>query len=956
VARRGVFGRLPRAAPDLTNAIVALVRESQAQYDSNMVDAWKNGGEVDGEGVTDDRLLAHLKKRRDQLDPSDPAWDDWNNNYMQYDFAIEESKMSLKFDQGKISEKQMSSFYAKWAGREDVQKNSEFHRSLLSRAAKWQAAAKGRSAARGRSNKYEAHNNWVKGFYKREVQGAETATGYLVEIAKLYGAAPPNAKSLDDINPNSADYSKFLDVIEDGVAGGDPNVQGLINLMVSEIQKTNPGWTYSQSNLNELLDRGDRGLKRLEKESLNKQEADGWAGRRETMRYEKTRITQAAANKRIQLAADNYARDLDACEGNPYCARNVTKKFRDKLQGEVDDVVAGAGGSITMQTQDIKTASALTNTLRQLNTILAGGTVEAPAAAKAEGEPWTSNEYTIFDAAAGNDTAAGQLGTIGNGMNNEKDMLDNGGWVMTTPVTENGAQVYDGEGMPVFAYQVYAAAVPKPGGSVEVPGLTLMTDETRAATGPQGPTPITVTPTTVVNPSPPNVQYVDTETGVSITDKSAAENVRLVDANGAAVPPPWTELQGVKGPDGKTRTLYRTGDGTEAQPFLFHDKPPVAPGMTPNAAGQYTIGVVPTTDAKGNAFLKADVTEYIAARDASRQTLDSGNYVLGTFKTGGAAGASQAIGDLFANPAQSKPHIAADRYLADYARAYEQEPLYLHDPNDPQGIKRDAQGNPVPNPAREDGQRDYNQLRKVTDLYEAGKYGSMLDEYTAANADTPQVAGYRDQLVRAGFGQYGEDEMRRRVSLLSGIDAADARLTARQEAQGRQRASFRGRKSLFPGMPGLDREQEALDRAREDVFNPTVSVSGIKVPGLPPMVQNMVPGGVRGIATGIGGTPPGIIPAPVAAGPGAGGIAPAPKVAIPSSAGGGTYGPPGAQVGPTSITPVPTPKAIAPPTPTTTKLPTQIESEETFDPYVPPKPVVPAWEEAYDEQRGTHHL
>ena len=48
MARSGTFGRIPKAAPDLTNTIVALVREANAQEDQNFVDAWKNGGKVDG--------------------------------------------------------------------------------------------------------------------------------------------------------------------------------------------------------------------------------------------------------------------------------------------------------------------------------------------------------------------------------------------------------------------------------------------------------------------------------------------------------------------------------------------------------------------------------------------------------------------------------------------------------------------------------------------------------------------------------------------------------------------------------------------------------------------------------------------------------------------------------------------------------------------------------------------
>jgi len=69
MARTGVFGKLPKAAPDLSSTINALLAEYMAAIDSNMVDAWKNGGEVDGKAVTDARLLAHFKARRNELDP-----------------------------------------------------------------------------------------------------------------------------------------------------------------------------------------------------------------------------------------------------------------------------------------------------------------------------------------------------------------------------------------------------------------------------------------------------------------------------------------------------------------------------------------------------------------------------------------------------------------------------------------------------------------------------------------------------------------------------------------------------------------------------------------------------------------------------------------------------------------------------------------------------------------------
>src|SRR4051812_3793186 len=98
MARTGRFGRMPRAAPDLTATIVAMLREYNAMLDSNYVDAWKNGGKVDGKPVTDSRLLEHFKGRRNELDKDDPLYDQWSNRIVQYEFAIADSKMQVKYD------------------------------------------------------------------------------------------------------------------------------------------------------------------------------------------------------------------------------------------------------------------------------------------------------------------------------------------------------------------------------------------------------------------------------------------------------------------------------------------------------------------------------------------------------------------------------------------------------------------------------------------------------------------------------------------------------------------------------------------------------------------------------------------------------------------------------------------------------------------------------------------
>ena len=73
MARGGNFGRVPRAAPSLTNLLVSIAREMQSARDKNIMDAWKGGGLFEGKEVTDEMVLDHWKKRMDGVSPDDPA-------------------------------------------------------------------------------------------------------------------------------------------------------------------------------------------------------------------------------------------------------------------------------------------------------------------------------------------------------------------------------------------------------------------------------------------------------------------------------------------------------------------------------------------------------------------------------------------------------------------------------------------------------------------------------------------------------------------------------------------------------------------------------------------------------------------------------------------------------------------------------------------------------------------
>lgn len=407
---------------------------------------------------------------------------------------------------------------------------------------------------------------------KSHVAGAETATGYLLFIAKEYGAAPPSANSLADINSNSAGYAKFLDVIDNGKSEGNPAVQGAIDLMNAEIKKVNPNWTYSRQNLTDLLNRGEAGLNKLGDEATTDTERKQWAKRRGDLRFEAARVRQAEANEHVQIAADNFVIDLKNCNGDPYCARNATKTLRDKLAAETKNIVAAPGG-LGVDTTDIKTASALANTISQLDANLSGTDVKPPAAVAGQAGPGAPTDYTIFDAAAGNGSPGGYLGNTLNGVKADADRLDGGGWMSTEMVsTGNGNVLLDGHGQPVYEYHIHDAGEPTPPGAIPIPGTTMMTDGTRSSVDPTtgAPGAHSVTPTIYATPAPPNLSFVDAQ-GNRI-DPKVTGDVKL-SSGGAAAGPPWVEINGIKGPDGVTRTLYRTGDGSVGSPYLFHEQP-----------------------------------------------------------------------------------------------------------------------------------------------------------------------------------------------------------------------------------------------------------------------------------------------------------------------------------------------------------------------------------------------
>src|ERR1035437_6037110 len=135
MARRGRFGRLPAAAPDLTSTIVSIAKEMQAAQDTNIMNAWQKGGLFEGKQATDAIVLKYWQTRLAGVDKTDPKYDEYKQNIDQLDYSIAESKQTVLYKQGKLTDTGLANFYLGWAKKVNV--NTEFYRVLQRDAAQF---------------------------------------------------------------------------------------------------------------------------------------------------------------------------------------------------------------------------------------------------------------------------------------------------------------------------------------------------------------------------------------------------------------------------------------------------------------------------------------------------------------------------------------------------------------------------------------------------------------------------------------------------------------------------------------------------------------------------------------------------------------------------------------------------------------------------------------------------
>lgn len=218
MARRGRFGRLPTAAPSLTNTLVAIAREMANTEDQAMMDAWKNGGSYRGSPVTDGMVLAHWRKRLDNVAKNDPLYDVYKNTVTQYEYAIDESKHSLLYKQGKISDAEMGAFYINWSKK--VPRDSEFWRTLQRDGAQFLRAAKAKATADRKIALEKKYQDAQAETYKKKERAGEYLSDVLGRISQSNALTP--GANLSDFDPS--DPAKMVKLL--GLINGKPRASG----------------------------------------------------------------------------------------------------------------------------------------------------------------------------------------------------------------------------------------------------------------------------------------------------------------------------------------------------------------------------------------------------------------------------------------------------------------------------------------------------------------------------------------------------------------------------------------------------------------------------------------------------------------------------------------------------------------------------------------------------------
>jgi hypothetical protein len=218
VATRARFGRLPRSAPSLTATIVALGQQYEAQRERNLFDAWNQGGDWEGGKATDEVLMKYLKEKVKGLDPNDPKANETRIQIASYEFAIENSKMELRYAQKKVSDVGMAQFYRKWADK--LPRDSEAYRQRAKLAAQYADRAHSAASGARRAASNDAYYKRLTNIMNEKVRPFGDLYATIEEYARkgVIGYIAPalntTGEGLEDLRVSEMDATTFQSMLD----------------------------------------------------------------------------------------------------------------------------------------------------------------------------------------------------------------------------------------------------------------------------------------------------------------------------------------------------------------------------------------------------------------------------------------------------------------------------------------------------------------------------------------------------------------------------------------------------------------------------------------------------------------------------------------------------------------------------------------------------------------------
>jgi hypothetical protein len=335
-----------------------------AQTDRNLVDAWQRGGEVDGKKVTDEDLLAHFKDRRDHVAPDDPLWDYYDNLLSNYQFTVDESKMTLKYADQQVGDIGMAEFYEVEAGKHPP--DSEIARDLLRNAAAYRERARAEAAAGASRAKAQAYQKSIDLIYDSYQKDWQYAEAYITQAAQYAGIIGPDesllAMTTSGESETEQDFDRFMALFDD-ISNSDEK-SPLAGIRQALEAQGLGGLTYAD--FTALADRNSEGYRQSAGASNRFGDPDQAEKFRDAgFEFDRTRNYIKDADE--FMVYDQMRRDFAEAWAdpglNPYALREIARKYHQRLSE-----LLGSTTSTSLHGD-------ITNELRALEGKTSGGSV-----------------------------------------------------------------------------------------------------------------------------------------------------------------------------------------------------------------------------------------------------------------------------------------------------------------------------------------------------------------------------------------------------------------------------------------------------------------------------------------------------------------------------------------------------------------------------------------------------